>query len=405
LGKNFIGSVFVVAGCSMGAGCLALPMLAAGPDFIFSSIFIILIAILSYFIASVSLEVFLYYKYDVNTSTVIVDNFGKPGWVISGVINLVIMYSLLSVYMSGSVDLLSKLVFPLMHLNISSPQALLIFLLIILPLFFRGADVVVKSNKIVFFIKLICFIIVLLMGLSFTSSRITEFSFAHIRYVPKALPIFFVSLWFHFLIPIIARINNYDRRECHKVFIVGLAIPALLYICWILVMLSLVPRSGDGHTFFSILKNNDSVGTMISYAAYNNQRLPGAMKVGLNFFSNIAMITSFLTVGLSNYDYIRDAFKIKQTKMGTVLNVFLTMIPPALLALLWPNAFVGLLQQIAIMVMLVNIMVLSCAYKMRDSLLEKQNKYKILIILFILGLLITVQVLDDFNFLSSFGIN
>ena len=38
LNKNFIGSVFMISGCAMGAGCLAMPMLAAGPNFIFSAI-------------------------------------------------------------------------------------------------------------------------------------------------------------------------------------------------------------------------------------------------------------------------------------------------------------------------------------------------------------------------------
>jgi amino acid permease len=46
----------MVAGCAMGAGCLAMPLLAVGPNFIISSIFLVLVAIFSYYLAIFSLE-------------------------------------------------------------------------------------------------------------------------------------------------------------------------------------------------------------------------------------------------------------------------------------------------------------------------------------------------------------
>ena len=79
MNKNFIASVFMVAGCAMGAGCLAMPMLAAGPNFIFSSLFLIIIGVFSYLLATVSLEIFLHYKNETNLSTIAGKNFGKFG--------------------------------------------------------------------------------------------------------------------------------------------------------------------------------------------------------------------------------------------------------------------------------------------------------------------------------------
>lgn len=393
----------MVAGCAMGAGCLAMPMLAAGPNFIFSSFFLVLTSILSYLIASISLEIFLLYKNDVNTSTIVTRNFGYGGTIFSALINVVLMYAILSVYMTGGADLLDKTILPLVDLHISTQLSLIIFLTITVPIFLKGAMVVVKSNKIIFILKLITFLVAVLLGLKFISPNLANFSWDQLRYIPKALPIFLAALWFHFLIPVIARINGYDRERCRQIFAVGLILPVILYVLWIAIMLSLIPRDGLGHTFLMLLKHEGSVGTMINYATHNNPNLSSLMKVALNLFSNIAMLTSFLTVGVALYDYVRDALKIQQTKSGVLGNLLLTMLPPALFALFYPNGFVFILQQASILIMVINLMMLACCLKEYANLEEKPTKLLIWSLSVILVILISLQVLDNFSLLPSFG--
>ncbi|MFN7094687.1 MAG: aromatic amino acid transport family protein, partial [Burkholderiales bacterium] len=361
--RRFIGSVFMVAGCAMGAGCLAMPMLAAGPNFIFSSLFLALTGLLSYCIASVSLEICLIYKDDVNASTIAQHNFGHAGVIFFALVNCALMYALLSVYMAGGSDLLSKTIFPVIGISVSAKSSLIIFLIITLPVFFKGAELVVKSNKIVFTLKLVSFLTAVILGLNFISPNLFTFSLEQARYLPKAVPIFLTALWFHFLIPVIARLNDYDRQKCRKIFSVGLILPVVLYILWVGIMLSLIPRDGIGNSFFSLLAQKQSLGVMIVYATHNNPALPKLMKLALNLFSNVAMLTSFLTVGISTYDYIRDALKIKQTRQGIVHNVVLTMVPPAFFAIFFPNGFVIILQQAAILLMLINVLMLVCGLK------------------------------------------
>jgi tyrosine-specific transport protein len=156
--KNFIGSVFMVSGCAMGAGCLAIPMLSAGPNFIFSSIFIIILGLFSYLLASISLEIFLTHKNSSNVSTIVNVSFGRSGVVVSGIINCVLMYALLSIYMTGGADVLSKTILPLIGIKVTDKVSLLIFLILFLPIFLKGVEIVVKSNKIIFYIKLFSFL-------------------------------------------------------------------------------------------------------------------------------------------------------------------------------------------------------------------------------------------------------
>lgn len=395
----------MVAGCSMGAGSLALPILAAGPNFIFSTIGLICMGILSYSVAKISLEIFLVYKNEANGSTIAQANFGTLGVVIFGLLNILLMYALLSVYMSGGVDILDKTVFPVFQLPASSNFTMLLLLLCAAPIFLKGAEVVVKSNKIVFIIKLFCFLGALIIGIKFIAPNIVDFVLQDLRYLPKALPIFFSALWFHFLIPVIARLNNYNRLRCQQIFVWGITLPVILYILWTGVMLSLIPRIGEGNTFYSLIANNSSVGTMINYATNNNQHLPNLMKVMINGFANVAMLTSFLSVGISTYDYIRNTFQIKQTRRGIFLNFIFTMLPPAFFSLVYPNGFVFILQQAAILLMLINIFTLFCCIKAYTFLEGNIRKINIYTCIVILAGLIGLQVADNINLLPNFGIN
>lgn len=405
LNKNFIGNVFMISGCAMGSGCLAMPMLASGPNFIFSSIFLILTGIFSYFLAAVSLEIFLVYKNDVNASSIVKNNFGQTGVIISGLINIGLMYALLSLYLSGGADLLSKTVFPIVNLHVSNSLSLALFILIFIPIFYKGASLIVKSNKGIFYIKLFSFLIAVISGLAFISKDLTQVIIEQLRYIPRALPIFFGALWFHFIIPVIARLNNYERKRCNTIFAVGLIIPVALYILWIGVMLSLIPRDGVGHTFFELLSKKESVGAMVSYAMTNNPHIPHLTRVSLNIFSNFALLTSFLVVGLSTYDYIRDALKIKQTTFGIIYTLILTMLIPVLFALFFPNGFVVILQQAVILLALTNVIILACSLKEYNRLEYKPKKWFICLLLLLLIGLIVLQIFDNFNLLPSYGIS
>lgn len=393
----------MVSGCAMGAGCLAMPMLAAGPNFIFSSIFLILAGLLSYFIASVSLEIFLVYKKNVNVSTVAKHNFGHVGVIVFGGLNGVLMYALITVYMSGGSDLFTKTIFPIFAIHVSDQTSLLIFLAIFLPIFLGGAGLIVKSNKAIFSIKLASFLLALILGVNFISPNLLKTSINELSYIPKALPIFFAALWFHFLIPVIARLNHYERKRCRRIFAVGILIPVALYVLWIGIMLSLVPRDGPGNTFFTLLSHKESLGTMIVYATHNDSDLPNMMKVALNVFSNIAMLTSFLTVGISTYDYIRDAFKIKQTTKGMINNTIYTFFPPAFFAIFFPKGFIFILQQAAILLMLINILVLACCVKEYNRLEQKPSKILLFALITILVILVVTQIMDNVGLLPSFG--
>jgi tryptophan-specific transport protein len=141
---------------------------------------------------------------------------------------------------------------------------------------------------------------------------------------------------------------------------------------------------------------------MVSLALTNNQT-SNIMKFALNFFSNIALLTSFLTVGLSTYDYMRDLLNIRQTHYGITQNLVITMLPPCFIVLFFSNGFVMILQQAIILLLLTNIFTILCVIKEHRNLIIKPNKNCLYLVLCLLILFIILQLLDNFSILPSFG--
>src|SRR5206468_11353 len=62
------------------------------------------------------------------------------------------------------------------------------------------------------------------------------------------------------------------------------------------------------------------------------------------FFSFFAIVTSFLGVSLSLMDFLADGFGIKKTRTGRIALYLMTFVPPLLITLIDPRAFLSALE-------------------------------------------------------------
>jgi tyrosine-specific transport protein len=62
------------------------------------------------------------------------------------------------------------------------------------------------------------------------------------------------------------------------------------------------------------------------------------------FFSLFAIVTSFLGVSLSLRDFLADGLRIQKTHKGRLILYFLTFVPPFLITLIDPRAFLNALE-------------------------------------------------------------
>lgn len=405
MNKNFVSSIFMVSGGSMGAGFLALPLVAAGANFIFSACMLVLMAIFSYYLAIYSLEIYIVFKGGVNTLSIAKKSFGNVGAAFSAIINCLLLYTLLMIYIMGGGDLFKKTIFPLIGMKSSSMMGIVIFLVVFMPIFLFGYRAVTKSNEFIFGVKLISFLTTIVIGVYFLANNIFEFDIKQAKYIFAAIPVYCGALAFQMVVPVIAKINHYDRQQCKKIFVIGIAIPVVLYIFWIAILLSLIPRVGSGHTFETLLLHKESVGTMIAYAINQGVRIPIIMKLGIGLFSNIAILTSFLVLGLSLYEYLRDAFHISQHFLGRILTLILTMTVPIIFAIVFPKGFIFMYRQAMILLLISFMFPLASCLKEYDKLEVKLPKFNLWLLLVVCMLIIVIQILDNMRLLPVFPFN
>lgn len=386
----------------MGAGALALPMITAGCGFLLSTLGLIIMAIFSYFLATLSLNGYLYYRNGINAATLTWHAFGAGGKITSIVVNLLLMYALIGVYITGGADLFNKTLFPLLNISIIQNHGMLIFVLLFIPIFLLGKKFIVVSNQIIFYIKLIAFGISLILGLYYINNNIFSYVANSLRYLPVAIPVLFGALGFQMVVPVVAEINQYQIKRIKLTLLAGITLPLVLYIMWIGVVFSIIPLWG-GDSFSYLITNHQSVGLMIKYMINDHQQIPALMKSSLNLFSNVALLTSFLTIGISLYEYVRDSFNLKQNILGKAITLAITMLPPMWIASIKPQGFMVIFQQ-AMVLLVISFMlpILSCL-KLYNKLNYKQPEKLLLYLMVVISVIIIVlQLLDNFGLLPNF---
>lgn len=115
--------------------------------------------------------------------------------------------------------------------------------------------------------------------------------------------------------------------------LIGSLISLVIYILWQLAAQGNVPREN----FKQVIAEGGNITALLNQmkAAINSDTTVQL----LNAFSYMALASSFLGVSLGLFDYIADFFKFKDNGTGRLKSAVFTFVPPAILAVLYPNGF------------------------------------------------------------------
>ncbi|BBU83227.1 hypothetical protein EIMP300_46270 [Escherichia coli] len=103
-----LGSVFIVAGTTIGAGMLAMPLAAAGVGFSVTLILLIGLWALMCYTALLLLEVYQHVPADTGLGTLAKRYLGRYGQWLTGFSMMFLMYALTAAYISGAGELLAS---------------------------------------------------------------------------------------------------------------------------------------------------------------------------------------------------------------------------------------------------------------------------------------------------------
>ncbi len=326
--------MFIVAGTTIGAGMLAMPLAAAGVGFGVTLALLFCLWGLMCYTALLLLEVYQHVPADTGLGTLARRYLGRYGQWATGFSMLFLMYALTAAYMSGAGELLASSLSEWLSLSVSPTTGVLLFTLVAGGVVCIGTSLVDLFNRFLFSAKLI-FLIVMLALLMPHVHKVNLLTLPLEKGLAlSAIPVIFTSFGFHGSVPSIVSYMNGNVQKLRWVFITGSAIPLVAYIFWQLATLGSI----DSTTFFGLMANNAGLNGLLQ--ALRDVVASPHVELAVHLFADLALATSFLGVTLGLFDYLADLFNRRNSAAGRLQTGAITFLPPLAFALFYPRGFV-----------------------------------------------------------------
>lgn len=329
-----LGSVFIVAGTTIGAGMLAMPLASAGVGMGITLLLLVGMWALMCYTALLLVEVYQHVPADTGLGSLARRYLGRPGQWLTGFSMLFLMYALTAAYISGAGELLAASFSDWLAIPLSPSTGVLLFTVVAGAIVCIGTTMVDLFNRLLFSAK----IVLLLVMLALLMPHVHQ---ANLLSMPleqglafSAIPVIFTSFGFHGSVPSIVSYLNGDIRKLRLVFITGSAIPLVAYIFWQLATLGAI----DSATFNHLLANHAGLNGLLQ--AVRQVAASAHVELAVHLFADLALATSFLGVSLGLFDYLSDMFQRSRKVGGRLQSGLITFLPPLAFALFYPQGFV-----------------------------------------------------------------
>jgi len=324
---HLMGGMLLVAGTSIGAGMLALPVVTAEGGFWPSlGIYALCWAFMTC-TGLLLLEVCLRLPPQANLVSMAGAYLGRPGKIFAWVLYLFLFYCLSIAYISGGGGLLLSWT----GLNVPAWIGGLLFVAIFSPFVYFGARAVDRINWVLMAGLIVSYFSFIILG-----ARHVESSYLQVSNWPmslKALPVIFTAFSYQGVIPSLATYMKRDAKRLRIAILGGTSLAFMIYVAWELLILGIIPLEGEmgliqaiqaGTTAVEPLKAH--IGTGIVYSLGQS-------------FAFFAITTSFLGVALGLMDFLADGLHLTKRGLKRLLLAAMTFIPPLLIALTYPTGF------------------------------------------------------------------
>lgn len=406
--SKLFGSTLIIAGTTIGAGMLALPLASAGIGFLTSLTIMFALWAMMAFTALLMIEIHQYADHNATLHTLAAQILGRKGQWIATFAMLFLFYSLCAAYIAGGGTQFTQRVFQFSGIELNALWGTFIFTLLVALIVTIGTASVDKVNRLLFTGKIITMVLVL----SFLAPNVTQ---SYLLSMPleqglivAAIPVIFTSFGFHGSIPAIVHYLEGDTPALRKAIIIGSALPLAVYIFWQLVTLGVISQSE--------LTSHSGLNYLIGALSQKVQQSNLAYFIGL--FADLALLTSFLGVSLGLFEFLADSLRRSKPSYSPLsfnsltarlMATFATFSPPFVFAVFYPQGFIMALGYAAIALAILAIFLpLAMVIKVRRH--TQEQYYKVMggpLPLWISGLfgfiIIGVQILITFNVLPALG--
>ncbi|QIZ78761.1 amino acid permease [Ferrimonas lipolytica] len=366
--SKFVGATLIVAGTSIGAGMLALPLATAAIGFWPAMALMAVTWALSAYSALLMLEVNLKTGENLNLHSMTGKVLGPQGQWLGMAAMLALLYALTAAYLSGGSSLL------LLKLNgfveLSPTVGAILFAILLGSLVAGGVKYIDAATRVLFTIKMIALGVVL-CGLlpQLDLSYVAATGSADTNVWMAVVPVLITSFGFHVCIPTLVRYLDGDVVTLRRALLTGSLLPMVCYGLWLLAALGSLSMQER-----AALSEGDALVTLVQSLSAKSQW--SGIGQALTLFADLALITSFFGVSLSLFDYLAELFRLGKNATGRVLNWGLTFVPPLVLAVFFPGGFVAVLGYAAVpLIVLMVVLPVMMARQLRRQ--QREPEYQV----------------------------
>lgn len=335
---KLIGGILLIVGTAIGAGMLALPIAAAEVGFWHSTILLLISWFIMTSAALLILEVNLWLPRDSNIVAMARSTLGRGGEIVAWLMYFLLFYSLIAAYIAGGGDLLSGII---AEAHVHTPQWLstLIFTVVFSLIVYQGIRTVDYVNRGLMFSKFAAFIVLVVLVLAFISLK--NLNMSGPVYTTTTFTVMLTSFGFSNIIPSLRGYFNDDAKKLRKVVLIGSLIPLICYILWNMAIMGVVPRNGQNGLLIALQSGHSTSDLLAEISLILKNPI---ITLLAHIFSSICILTSFMGVSLSLFDFLSDGLGVPKKGKGKWFLYVATFLPPVLIVLIDPRIFITALS-------------------------------------------------------------
>ena len=344
--SKMVGGILLVVGTTIGAGMLALPVATAELGFWGSMILLVVSWAIMTICAFLFLEVNLWLPPNSNLISMAGATLGKWGQGMAWVVYLVLLYSILSAYIAGGGDLFHYIL-TTGGIHVSLSMSAVLFTCLFGLVVYLGIQFVDYVNRGLMFGKMGALIVLILLILPFIT--MVNLDSGNLKFItsPASVTVTAVAFGCLLIIPSLRTYFRDDLQSLRKAIFIGTLIPLVCYIAWDMVIMGVIPL--DGTPGLKSLIHSDGANSSLVMMLSNVMQKTAVTTIA-KFFTSICMATSFLSVSLSLSDFLSDGLSVAKKGYGSIVIMCGTFVPPLIIVLFYPDAFIRGLEYAGISV-------------------------------------------------------
>lgn len=329
---SLLSSMFLVGGCCIGGGMLALPVGSGVSGYFPSLVMMALCWIAMTLSALLLVEVSLWMSEGAHVITMTSKILGPVGKAIAWVLFLYISYASLVAYSAGGGLQVAHFCQQHLGLAVSKDTGAMLVTLFAIGVVIFGGQVVNRVNSLFFVALIFAYVALVFLG---TGEINTSYLF-HRNWSTSwmAIPLLLTAFSFQTMVPSLTPILKRHTNALRLSIVGGTTIAFIVYIIWQTLILGIIPLQGD----YGLLQSN--LESLPATQYIGNHVSVKVFVYTAEFFGFFAIITSFFAMGLGLFDFLADGLKIKKEGKGLLVLALLLVVPTVIFATKFERAFI-----------------------------------------------------------------